>query len=281
MEDRLWEIVAVVVPRDKPRSRQRYTDREVLLVLFWAALHDRPAVWACQAENWSDRGRPARLPHPSTVCRRSRTAAFAACLAATHGRLRDALGPATPAAVIDGKPLRISDYGRDPDARVGRAYKRFAKGYRLHAIVDLRGAVLGFEVLPLNVNERVPAARLLTSLPQGVRRVLADGNYDSGRPHRLLEGTGVRFYAPPHRGYAGPSSHRRRRLLVRLLRTPPGRRMANEREHIERQFGLMGNVGCGLKELPNRVRRQHRVSRWVSAKLLVHQAFLLQKQLAV
>lgn len=280
MEDRLWGIVVAFVPDDKPGRRQTYSDREVLLVVTWAALHDRPTAWACRPENWSDRRRPARLPHPSTVSRRARGAAFAAALAAAHGRSREALGPAAPAAVIDGKPLCVSDYSRDPDARNGRAYRHFGKGYKLHAAVDLRGVVLAFEVLPLNVNERVPAARLLTRLPAAVRRVLADGNYDSSALHRLLDGTGVRLYAPPHKLHAGPRSHRRRRHLVRLLRGPLGPRLTNGREHVERQFALMGNVGCGLKGLPNWTRRLRRVERWVSGKLLVHHAFLLQKRTA-
>jgi hypothetical protein len=280
MEDRLWEIVAAVVPESKPGPRQRYSDREVLLVVLWAALHDRPAARACRAESWRGPQRPARLPHPSTVSRRSRTAAFAACLASAHERSREALGPATRAAVIDGKPLCVSDYSRDPDARNGRAYRHFGKGYKLHAAVDLAGTVVGFEVSPLNVNERVPAARLLASLPAGVRRVLADGNYDSSALHRRLEGTGVRLYAPPLKGYAGPRSHRRRKRLVRLLKGPLGRPLTDGREHVERQFALMGNVGCGLKGLPNWVRRLRRVERWVSAKLLVHHAFLINKRLA-
>ena len=280
MEGRLWGIVVSAVPDDKPGPGRTYSDRDVLLVVLWAALHDRPTSWACSAENWGGGRRPARLPHPSTVSRRSRTAAFAACLAAAHGRLREAFGPATPAAVIDGKPLCVSDYSRDPDARNGRAYRHFGKGYKLHAVVDLAGVVLGFEVLPLNVNERVPAGRLLASLPPGVRRVLADGNYDSSALHRRLEGTGVRLYAPPLKGYAGPRSHRRRRMLVRLLAGRFSRPLTDDREHVERQFALMGNVGCGLKGLPNWVRRSRRVERWVSAKLLFHQAFLLGKRLA-
>jgi hypothetical protein len=280
MEDRLWEIVTRVIAAGKPGPRQSYSDREVLLVLLWAALHDRPVAWACRPENWSDRRRPGRLPHPSTVSRRSRRAAFAACLDAAHRAMCSALGPSTAAAVIDGKPLCVSDYSRDPDARNGRAYRHFGKGYKLHAVIDLAGKVIGFEVLPLNVNERVPAARLLPSLPAGVRRVLADGNYDSSALHGLLEGTGVKFYAPPHKLHAGPRSHRRRRLLVRLMKGRFGKRLTDDREHVERQFALMGNVGCGLKGLPNWVRRQRRVERWVSAKLLLHHAFLLQKQAA-
>lgn len=280
MEGRLWEIVTSVVACDKPARRQAYSDSEVLLVVLWAALHDRPIAWACRAEHWPERRRPTRLPHPSTVCRRSRGPAFAARMGAAHEATRAALGPPTRAAAIDGKPLLVSDYGRDPDARNGRAYRHFGKGYKLHAVVDFAGAVLAFEVLPLNVNERVPAARLLTRLPRGVRRVLADGNYDSSELHRLLEGTGVRLYAPPLKMCAAPRSHRRRRALVRLLTGPYGRRLSADREHVERQFALMGNVGCGLKGLPNWVRRRHRVERWISSKLLIHHAFLLHKRAA-
>jgi hypothetical protein len=280
MEDRLWRIVTRLIPADKSAPRRTYSDREILAVVLWAALHDRPVAWACLPENWPDARRPGQLPHPSTVSRRSRRPEFAAFFNAAHKSLRESLGPATVAAVIDGQPLRVSDYSRDPDARNGRAYRRFGKGYKLHAVVDFSGVVVGFEVLPLNVNERVPAGRLLTALPSGVRRVLADGNYDSSPLHRLLEGIGVKFYAPPVKLYAGPKSHRRRHVLIRLLKGPFGKRLTNDREHVERQFARIGNVGCGLKGLPNWVRRQHRVQRWVSAKLLLHHAYLLNRRQA-
>ena len=46
-------------------------------MLIWAALHERPAGWACQRRHWSGtRLRPARLPSGSTVSRRSRAVAF-------------------------------------------------------------------------------------------------------------------------------------------------------------------------------------------------------------
>lgn len=67
MEDRLWQTVTSILPEDKPQPRQTYSDRDVLLVVLWAALHDRPIMWACQGENWSERVRPPRLPHASTV----------------------------------------------------------------------------------------------------------------------------------------------------------------------------------------------------------------------
>ena len=281
MEDRLWEIVVSLLPQNKPSSRQTYSDRDILLVVLWAALHDRPIAWACREENWSARRRLPRLPHPSTVSRRSRQPAFAACLEEAHRRLRERLGAPHAVAIIDGKPLRVSDYSRDPDAKNGRAYRRFGKGYKLHAVIDLRGMVLAFEIQPLNVNERTPARRLLARLPKGVRRVLADGNYDSMFLHRQLDGTGVLFYAPPINNYAGPRTHHRRRVLARLYQCVAGELIENTREEIERQFALMGNVGCGLKELPNWVRRERRVSRWISAKLLLHHAYLIHRNQAV
>ena len=147
-------------------------------------------------------------------------------------------------------------------------------------MIDARGVVVDFEVCSLNVNERVPASRMLPSLPRPIRRVLADGNYDSAALHKKLAGTGRKLYAPPQNNYASPRSIRRRHILVRLMQHPIGDALANAREHVEQQLGLMGNHACGLKGLPNWVRRQHRVHRWVSSKLLLHHAYLLHKRQA-
>lgn len=277
MEDRLWKIVVSTLPIDQPGPRQRYSDRDILLVVLWAALHDRPIAWACRAENWSAVVRPPALPHPSTVSRRTRGLDFLATLSLAQERMRAALGPSSAVAIIDGKPLRVSDYSRDPEARNGRAYRGFGKGYKLHAVIDTRGVVLAFETQPLNVNERRPAGRLLKRLPPDVRRVLADGNYDSAALHAQLHGSGAHFYAPPHKGQAGPRSHHRRRVLARLYRGEWGIRLRNDREEIERSFARMTNQACGLKELPNWVRRHHRVRRWINAKVLLHHAYLIHK----
>lgn len=280
MEDRLWCIVCRVVPQCKAGSRQSYSDREILLVMLWAVLHDRPMCWACDAENWPARRRPVRLPHPSTMSRRARSAEMAAYRESVHAALREQLRGGSRTAMIDGKPLPVSDYSRDPEATNGRAMRRFARGYKLHAVVDARGVILAFEVLPLNVQERAAAGRLLVGLPEAVRRVFADGNYDSARLHRLLQPCQRRLYTPLIRNYAGPRTHPRRRRLFRIMNHNIGDRIANAREHIERQFALMGNLGFGLKGLPNWIRRQHRVTNWVSHKLLLYHAWKLQRQLA-
>src|SRR5687768_6585716 len=103
MEDRLWEIVVSLLPEDKPDCRQTYSDREILLVVLWSVLHDRPMAWACQAENWPQDRRLIQLPHPSTMSRRVRRPAFLARLEAAHQRLREALGTPSSLAIIDGK----------------------------------------------------------------------------------------------------------------------------------------------------------------------------------
>jgi Transposase DDE domain len=280
MEDRLWDIVCVVLPECKASSRQTYSDREVLLVVLWAVLHDRPMSWACEPEHWSTRRRLRNLPHASTISRRVRKPGLASLLEAAHVRSRELLKTSSGQAMIDGKPLLVSDYSRDPDARNGRAMRRFGRGYKLHAVIDAAGVVLAFSVLSLNVQERKAAGKLLPAVSNSVRRVFADGNYDSGPLQRQLESTGLKLYTPLINNYAGPRSHPRRRRLARIMNHEIGDRIANAREHIERQFGLLGNLGFGLKGLPNWVRRHGRVARWVSCKLLLFHAWKLSKQTA-
>lgn len=278
MEDRLWSIIVSALPDGKVKRGQIHSERLILMVCLWAVIHDRPICWACEPTNWPVALLPARLPHPSTLSRRSRGHDFALAIKATLDRLGEQLGPPSRDAMIDGKPLEISDYSRDPDAATGRSYRRFAKGYRLHAVIDMRGVILAHETRSLNVNERLPAAKLLPQLPRNVHRVVADGNYDSSKLHAQLQPLGIRLYTRPHNQPLSRKTHPRRRILMRLFRHSIGRRIANRREHIERQFGLMGNYGCGLKGLPQWVRRQHRVTRWIDAKLVIHHAYLISKR---
>ena len=66
MEGELWEILyAWVTAEAKLRPRQqrvRYGDWVILLVVLWAALHDRPLSWACRPESW---GGEERVPWES------------------------------------------------------------------------------------------------------------------------------------------------------------------------------------------------------------------------
>jgi len=273
MEDRLWTIVLTLLPSEQgDLGRDTYSVRVILMVGLWAILHDRPFGWACCPEHWPEDRRPEKLPHPSTVSRRWRRNDLAQAADEVHLAAMERLPCESNVVAIDGKPLIVSDVSKDPDARNGRGTRGMARGYKLHAVTDADGVVRVFEVTSLNVNERKPARLLLRKLPPSVRRAVADGNYDGAPLHRLLEGSGVKLYTPLINNYAGPRTHPRRRVLVRLLQHAIGQKLLHWRDQIERCFGLMGNVGFGLKGLPNWVRRQHRVARWIWGKIVLYHA---------
>ena len=277
MEGRVWQIVCSLLATVQGQAqRDLYSTQLVLMVGLWAILHDRPFCWACCPEHWSPAQRPRRLPHPSTLSRRWRREDLQRVAEQLHCQALARL-PHDQDAAIDGKPLIISDVSQDWEAKNGRGTRGMARGYKLHAVVTPQAVVCCFEVQPLNMNERRPAERLLQSLPPWLHRVAADGNYDSSKLHQQLEHTGVRLYTPILNGYAGPRSHRRRKVLQRLMQHPLGIRLKLWRDHIERSFARIGNVGFGLKGLPNWVRRLHRVRRWVAGKLLLHHAWLIAK----
>jgi hypothetical protein len=55
-----------------------------------------------------------------------------------------------------------------------------------------------------------------------------------------------------------------------MEKRPFGRRLLADRKAIERYFAHATIFGGGLASLPAWVRRQHRVKRWVWAKLLIN-----------
>jgi hypothetical protein len=276
MEDRLWVIIKDWVGRDETlRPRQRFSTQTILLVGLWAILHDRPFCWACERNNWGTTQPPGGLPHPSTLSRRWRREDLLH-VARSVFQLSVQSVRMTTEAVIDGKPIPVSAITKDPDARSGRGSRGFERGYKLHAVVSLCGIICDFEVTPLNVNERVPARRLLANLPETIRRVVADGNYDSGPLHEALVGRHLRLYTPIQRKTVSPKSHPRRKVLCTVMNSPFGKALLRRRGSIERRFAQLTNIGCGLKGLPNWVRRLHRVQRWLLGKILTYHAWLKQ-----
>ena len=55
--------------------------------------------------------------------------------------------------LVDGKPLTVGPYSRDPEAAWGRARRGCAKGYKLHAIYDGGSVPPAWDVLPFNEAE--------------------------------------------------------------------------------------------------------------------------------
>jgi hypothetical protein len=280
MEHQLWTaIVAVVSELDKPRTRPTFDfrDEDIVRIWYWAVLHDRPVSWACQRENWPPGARRRRLPSDATMSRRLRSASVVALLTALERRV---IAPTAPGLfwMIDGKPLPIGGCSKDRQAGYGRAAGGKAKGYKLHALIGGSGAIAGWRVAPMNKDERVMAERLVKAAPAEVQGyVVADGNYDSNKLHRVCDARGGlqlltrrRYGADKGTGHREQSAGRVR-SMARVESPFPAFAdgLLMERAEIERRYGHLSNWGGGLNGLPAWVRTHRRVARWVQAKLVL------------
>jgi len=279
MEGRLWKILLAVLPESEAgKSRFTYDRRTVLMTLLWAVLHDRPQSWACDPDNWPAALRPRSLPHPSTLSRRKRRDDVLGRLREVHRAVLDRVGPATRDGVIDSRPSVVGGATKDPTAHNGRAVGGNACGYRAHMIIDANGLVHGVAVRPMNISEKIVARLLIASAPAPIQRIIGDTNYDSVPLHRIASEHGVRLYTGIRENRVGRRQHPRRVRLLRLLQTEPGRRAMAARDGIERAFGRMSNIACGLKPLPPWVRGFDRVCFWIEAKVLIYNAYLLDQR---
>jgi hypothetical protein len=277
MECELWpQLYRIVVRagRKMPRARVRYSDALIVLVLLWSCLHDRPVGWACDARNWaSTRAKPVRLPSDSTVSRRLCSTRVLMLMRIIAADLR---GTALPSLwkILDGKCLIIGSCSKDPDARPGFAVRGLGLGYKLHVIYGERLMPEAWDVRPLNVNEKDVAHDLLTEL-EGGGYLLADGQYDSSRLHDACRRHNHQLFTPrssrPNpKGYGHRYISPHRVHAIEMLGREFGQAMLERRKAIERYFGHATIFGGGLAPLPAWVRRQHRVKRWLWAKLLIN-----------
>jgi Transposase DDE domain len=275
MERERWEIVyRMLVQLDKGLFRGLYRPAVVLAVYFWAVIHDRPICWACQRKHWPAGMAPCwRLPSQPTMSRRLRDPRMQALLAAVEAHPGLAT-PATdtPVKMIDAKPLPVSGYSKDPDARWGYAVRGLLKGYKLFAIWGNGPFPLCWCIGAMNVSEQRMAEEMIPQL-RGRGSLLGDKAYDINKLYEAAGAVGHQLLADRKRPQAG-LGHRRhspaRLQAIRLLQTPAGRRLYRLRSDIERQFGGLSNFGGGLAPLPSWVRRLPRVQRWVQAKLIIN-----------
>ena len=281
MEGQVWLMIRRFLRRAQGVSgRFSYSNEEILAVVLWAVLHDRPMVWACQADHWPDRWRPTCLPHPSTVSRRWRCASVQADARRIHEATAWVFASSDRYAAIDGRPLLVGGYSKDPDARSGRACGAMGKGYKLHALVDGRHAIVAYEVESLPVAEQKVAVRPLQRAPSSLTRIVGDTNYDSLNLHRVAGETGRKMYTPIRQNRVERRQQKRRLQLLRLLRREVGRRLLSWRDAAERAFGQHSTIGFGYKGLPSWARRLHRVRRWMWGKTLLYNVWLIQKRIA-
>jgi Transposase DDE domain len=278
MEHQLWKsIVALLAGLDKRAFSPwaEFSDSAIVRVWYWAVIHDRPVSWACQRRNWPVALRRQSLPSNPTMSRRLRSASVRKILTALEQRV---IRPQKPGLywMIDGKPLPIGGCSKDAQAGYGRSAGGKAKGYKIHAIIGLDGAIANWRIAPMNKDERVMAGRLLRSTSlQGY--VVADSNYDSNRLHEICDRLGnLQMVVPrrygPGRGYGHKRQTPGRLRSVQILESPfPefGARLQLSRNEIERRFANTTNWGGGLHGLPAWVRTHRRVHRWVQAKLVL------------
>ena len=252
----------------RPRRRFRFSDTLVCAMFFWSVWHDRPQCWACQRTSYSGLFRPRRLPSVSEFNRRIRSPRFATLLTNVYRALLPAVPTRT--CILDARPLPVGACSKDAAARAGRVYRGFARGYRVHALVDTNGMVIAWKLTAMNAAEPDVAMELLPQTPAG-SMVLTDGVNDSARLYEVAEQHGITLLARPRKN-AGqghrPQSPARLRGIARWQADPDG--YARRRAHVERVFGWQSSFGGGLSPLPAWVRTPARVQRWVTTKLTIH-----------
>ena len=290
MERELWPFLYHELRETANDFRQKYVQIPcwiLVAVSLWAALHDRPVAWACKPCNWSTTSlRPWKLPSPSTMSRRAYSVGTGLLWRALQERLCG-LGP-LPALVafLDGKPLPVGGYTKDPDAAYGRGAGMMAKGYKLHTVWSNGPLPDEWEVASLKVGETTVAGGMLARLRErgGGGYLLADGNYDSSRLFDEAAEAGYQLVVPMGHANAGQGHGYQSPWRLRCVERMRGRAKSDfgpslygMRTRIERKFGNATSFGGGLGPLPAWVRRLHRVRIWVWAKLLINAARILMK----
>jgi len=284
MDSHVWRKVYSTVRsvnrsiRQEGRMKQ-YSDVQIVGMFLWSVWHDRPLCWACDRVHYGVLFRPRRLPSVSQFCRRLKSVRCQQILDRVYARLSRSDEP-TFRCFLDARPLPVGPCSKDHEAKAGRVYGGFARGYKLHELVLDDGRTAVWSVMPLNTSEPVVARHLVEAArPRGV--VLADSNYDSGPLYEEVARHGGMLLAVPRRG-AG-SGHRKQseeRLASLFMWRSVGRVMRRQRVHIERVLGNQSCYGGGLGPLPPWVRTLERVRRWVGAKLILHHARLAVKNAA-
>ncbi|MCB1281568.1 MAG: transposase [Salinibacterium sp.] len=262
------------VPRWSP-PRARYSNRDVLAVVLWSALHDRPLSWGCRRSSWPMQSWRRRLPDQSTLSRRLRHPRLGDDLRALIARLQRDM-PVSDVLVVDGKAFALREHTSDPDATDGWGSGAYSRGYKLHALIDTVHRLLDFELRPMNEAESTTAKAMVERMHAvGAGTLLGDASYDSNPLHAACASRGLRLLAPrrrPDRPLCKNRRHEPGRLAAVVeieSGCPPS--VMRERGSVERFFSRLA-IATRLFALPPWARRLHRVTAWVAAKLAINAA---------
>ena len=284
MEGHVWRIVCELLPAAQTNDGRVKCDlRSILMILLWSALNDRPRSWALRRENWRFSPRPAELISAGQFSRRAKQSSVQRALDRILQKLGETLqhkvAHQSSLAFADGSPVLVGGASTDPDAKAGRAVGGFGKGYKIHLVYGENGELLGLRTTSLNANEGKQLSEMASELPSHVKRIFADGSYDSGTVHRTLDKYKIQLIAPVKNGKVGRRKDPMRVAACSYLRSPRGKHQFKNLNSIERFFGALKSLSFGLQGLPSWVRRMHRVKKWITAKLIFFQANKIQRNI--
>ena len=130
------------------------------------------------------------VPHYSTLCRRARSLAVPLSARASTGPLH---------LVIDSTGLKL--YGEGEWRVRGKGWTKRRTWRKLHISMDAKSQQLTSALITNKdvVDPRV-LPRLLKEIAEPIKRVTADGAYDSRECYRAIEQRGARAIIPPRKG---------------------------------------------------------------------------------
>lgn len=302
MDRELWASVLAAIRRAAAevgwgggRRRPVYPNWLIVAMYVWSVWHDRTLCWACRRGSYGALFRPRTLPSVSQFARRVRSDDCQRILQLAHDAFAQR-GRVAHLAVVDGKALPVGPVSGDRDARRGRISGAFARGYKLHALVNEACRIVVWSVTGLGGDEKTVArVALLPHAPPLAPGavVLADSNYDSAPLHRAAAGQAGAagpWLVHPLRGQRLTRGRFRdremrqmpasRRALVRAWERRPAlvRQAMKWRNAVERVFAVLTCTAGGLAALPAWVRGLERVRRWVGTKVVLYNARLALRQ---
>lgn len=276
MERELWKSLYVVcVELDGRWGRWKFSSADIVVVYFWAALHDRPMSWAVNKDNWPHDLCPRHMPSQSQLSRRMRRPDTQELMIHVENLWLAAVHASSWwIKTIDAKPLTVSGVSKDPDAGYGRGAGGMQKGYKFFSVWASGPLPLAWALAPMNKSEKTMACQLIPTLP-GAGYLLGDPEYDSNPLHELATQNEHQLLTPKrqkHRGVGHRPQSPSRLRSIELMKRTFGKTLYRFRRQIERNYGNLTSFGGGLTCLPPWVRRITRVRNWVHAKLLINAA---------
>ena len=294
MDGELWNIVyrivrqlareASITQPTRRGSPDTYDTWEIALIWLWSALWNQPLLTT--VHQLTQRGTrralkilgfrlPRRVPHETTIRRRSLREDYAAFVEAVDQKLIELLQPRCDRLLVDSTPLPVPQVSKDRDATWGHHHLR---GYRWHTLVSADRIILHQQVQGANVHELVVAPMLVERAAQSglqPRFVVGDDGYDSEPLHQCVrDHLHARLIAPLNdRG--GKRTMRRtplRRWLDKHWKDRAIRAGYHNRPEIDRMYSEFKGDRLSLYALPPWVRHLPAVRRWINLKQVLYHA---------